>query len=74
MKCLLVTLVVALLAGSVIVAECGQVDYPKHGQPITIINPWAAGGEDPVPDRSQPADPEPGKETARDHTEACCRQ
>jgi len=44
MKRLLVVFVVVLFAGSAFVAECGQADYPKKGQSITIINPWAPGG------------------------------
>ncbi len=43
MKRLVIALVVVLVVGSVVVAECGQVDFPKKGQPITLIIPWAAG-------------------------------
>ncbi len=44
MKGVIRILAILLLVGSVVVAEAGQADFPKKGQVITIINPWAAGG------------------------------
>ena len=43
MKRIIGVLAIALLLGSAGVAEPGKVDFPKKGQPITMIIPWAAG-------------------------------
>lgn len=43
MKHIIGILAIALLLGSAGVGECGKVDFPKKGQPITMIIPWAAG-------------------------------
>jgi tripartite-type tricarboxylate transporter receptor subunit TctC len=48
MKPLSILVAIALLVGSVVAAECGQVDFPKKGQPITLIIPWAAGASSDI--------------------------
>jgi tripartite-type tricarboxylate transporter receptor subunit TctC len=43
MKRIIGVLAIALLLGSAGLAESAKVDYPRKGQPITMIIPWAAG-------------------------------